>query len=348
MSAVLTCLDFTRDFREYKKEANQEIVDAKKELELFVHVSEALRLAENMEKYAREAVSELETAKRHIEFRMDEWLRKYDRDYNQMQERKISNAHYDGYSEGYEAGKDQGERAARIKVKQEIADEKRKKEHEELEKHKNSTKIVSERLIDVGKPRIVAVNSTFEHKRNQTGKQVSGVKSNYAYRNPVMAPYDLHNMTSNHTYTNHTHSAKNPRHTSSSRKPTSATKSSSGSKSFGIESVETSNYKTDADINNRTASFSGNTATNSLKGSAGPTHPSTASGSKHIGSSSSQSLSGSASGGSTRPTTRPVHGSSAHDASHRSAKPTGSPSKPAGLFSRGRASSNTKFIFKFV
>lgn len=336
MSAVLTCLDFTRDFREYQKEANQEIVDAKKELELFVHVSEALRLAENMEKYAREAVSELETAKRHIEFRMDEWLRKYDRDYNQMQERKISNAHYDGYSEGYEAGKDQGERAARIKVKQEIADEKRKKEREELEKHKNSTKIVSERLIDVGKPRIVAVNSTFEHKRNQIGKQVSGVKSNYAYRNPVMAPYDLHNMTSNHTYTNHTHSARNPRHTSSSRKPTSATKNSSGSKS-------SSNA-----INKGTASFSGNVATNSLKGSAGPIHPSTASGSKHIGSSSSQSLSGSASGGSTRPATRPVHGSSTHDASHRSAKPTGSPSKPSGLFSRGRASSNTKFIFKFV
>jgi activator of 2-hydroxyglutaryl-CoA dehydratase len=146
------------------------LIKAKKDLELYVRVAEALRLAEQLQKDATQAVRELEVAKKHIDYRLDEWLRSYERDYDQMVQRKVDNAKYQGFNEGYEAGIDEGERKAKIKIMEE--QEKERKEKEEMLR-KNSTEVLSKRLVNVGQPRIVGINTTYVDKP---------VKSNHTQR----------------------------------------------------------------------------------------------------------------------------------------------------------------------
>lgn len=128
---------------------------------MYIRIAEALRLAEQLQKDATKAVQELEVAKRHIDYRLDEWLRAYERDYEQMVQRKVDNAKYEGFDEGYEAGLEEGERKARIKIIQE--QEKEKREKEEMLRQ-NSTTVLSKKLIDVGQPRVVGINTTYVDK----------------------------------------------------------------------------------------------------------------------------------------------------------------------------------------
>ena len=72
-----------------------------KELELYVKVTEALRLTEQVFNDAGKALEQLRSAQKHLDFRMDEWMQQYE-DYNETQQRRLDRAHWDGYYEGYQ------------------------------------------------------------------------------------------------------------------------------------------------------------------------------------------------------------------------------------------------------
>lgn len=129
-------------------------------MELYVKVKDAIRAIDIIQDAARDAEKDIRSAEKQINYRMDEWMRRYESDYASVTDRKVNKAKSEGYSEGYEEGnkrgKTDGEREA-LKKFQATTQDKNEKLSKKYKKDFGveiigEPRLIEKRLIDVGEP----------------------------------------------------------------------------------------------------------------------------------------------------------------------------------------------------
>jgi hypothetical protein len=138
-------------------------------MDLYVRVTNALKAIDIIQDAARDAERDLRVAEKQINYRMDEWMRRYEQEFASVTDRKIDKAKYESYNEGFDEGekrgKSDGERDALKKFQ---ADTKEKNERLS-KKYKDEfgieilgePRLLSKRLIDVGEPHSNVTTRTY-------------------------------------------------------------------------------------------------------------------------------------------------------------------------------------------
>lgn len=178
--AVQAYEDLKREFEAYKEAVEAEkaaeaadlqrycdrdaIEESEKDIDLFIHLRDSLKNLDEIQRQSRELEDNLRDAKRQVDYRMDDWMRKYQRDYMDLHDRQISSAEYEGYHEGYdegfEAGHKKGKREGEDDAKKNFIDhffeEKSFSQKEYKEEYGldiiGEPRLIGQRLIEKGEP----------------------------------------------------------------------------------------------------------------------------------------------------------------------------------------------------
>jgi hypothetical protein len=139
-------------------------------MDLYVRVTNALKAIDIIQDAARDAEKDLRVAKKQINYRMDEWMRRYEDEFASVTDRKVDQAKYesynDGFDEGEKKGRSDGERDALKKFQADT-----KKKNERLSKMYmdefgieilGEPRLISKTLIHVGEPHSNVTTRTYE------------------------------------------------------------------------------------------------------------------------------------------------------------------------------------------
>lgn len=188
--AIRAYEDLKYDFEEYRKSVEAEherqdayhqrgedldsIEEAHKDIDLFIKLRDSLKSLEEIQRQSEELEYNLRDAKKQVDYRMDDWMRRYERDYIDVQERKVEYAQREGFHEGYDEGYDDGIK----KGKREGEDEALHKFAQDFKKGETLThqeyldefgldiigepRLVTSRLVEKGEPHDAVVIEEYE------------------------------------------------------------------------------------------------------------------------------------------------------------------------------------------
>ncbi|CAI2363183.1 unnamed protein product [Moneuplotes crassus] len=144
------------------------VEEARKDIDLFIKIKDSLHALETMKREAVDLEANLKGAQKQIDYRMDDWMRKYERDYINVQERKIKNAerrsYNDGYDQGYDHGHDDGKREGKYQgieeTKKQFIDNLRNNQTKTAKEYKEEfgvdiigqPRLIGSRLVEKGEP----------------------------------------------------------------------------------------------------------------------------------------------------------------------------------------------------